>query len=175
MINSKIIKIFIQKALDELEGNWVIIGGTVLTLLGIEDRVTVDIDMISLSPKNSNEKTLKLMEIAELIGLPVETINQSGEYYLHKIPDFKKELVLFAESKKCKIYRPNAYLFFYLKISRLTETDCSDCSSFVKKNRIEVLKYKNKILKLINIFYKNANSEKKKRLNALEKELIDLI
>jgi hypothetical protein len=48
MINSKIIKKFISKALTKLDGEWLIKGVTVLSLLGIDERVTMDIDMVSI-------------------------------------------------------------------------------------------------------------------------------
>ena len=105
MINSKLMKKFIAKVLTNLEGEWVIIGGTVLTLLGIDERVTMDIDMVAINNKQSNSQSIKLMEIAESLGLPVEAINQAGEYFLSKVDGFQDHLILFAESKKCKIYR----------------------------------------------------------------------
>ena len=43
--------------LRNLEGEWVIIGGTVLSLLGIDERVTMDIDMVAINNKQSNNKT----------------------------------------------------------------------------------------------------------------------
>jgi hypothetical protein len=167
MINSEIVKLFIEKALKDLDGDWVIIGGTVLSLLGIEERVTIDIDFISISRTNSNLQTIKLMELAETIGLPIETINQSGEFYLHKIPDFIENLVLLAESKRCKIYRPNAYLFFSLKLARMSETDINDCLLFMKYRKPEIKEHKKEILYFIKSRSKSLNLDKKKRLKGL--------
>lgn len=175
MINHSIVNKFIKKALENLNGDWVIIGGTVLSLLGIEDRVTVDIDLISLRNNHSNAQTIKLMEIADSLGLPVETVNQSGEFYLKKIPNFMDHLELFAESRKCKIYRPNAYLFFELKLARMTETDILDCIKFMKYKEAETLSHKAKILSLIKDISKSVNSEKRERLMSLQDKIRNLI
>lgn len=139
MINAKIMKLFLEKAVSKLSGEWIIIGGTVLPLTGVDHRVTVDIDIINLNFVSSNNDSLKLMEIAEDLKIPIESINQAGAYYLSKIEDVASHLVLLQKSKKCKVYRPDAYLFIKLKIERLSETDLEDCIQFIKKNEQEYL------------------------------------
>lgn len=168
MINSKLMKKFIAKVLTNLDGEWVIIGGTVLTLLGIDERVTMDIDMVAINNKQSNSQSIKLMEIAESLGLPVEAINQAGEYFLSKVDGFQDHLSLFAESKKCKIYRPDAYLFLKLKLARSSETDIRDCMAFLRHNQEEARTLKKEISKLFKQFMKSAPVEKQKRLLELE-------
>ncbi len=168
MINSKLMKKFIAKVLTNLEGEWVIIGGTVLTLLGIDERVTMDIDMVAINNKQSNSQSIKLMEIAESLGLPVEAINQAGEYFLSKVDGFQDHLILFAESKKCKIYRPDAYLFLKLKLARSSETDIRDCMAFLRHNQEEARTLKKEISKLFKQFMKSAPVEKQKLLLELE-------
>ena len=163
-IDSATMKKFIEIAAHQLEGEWVVIGGTVLPLMNIDLRVTVDIDLVNLDAKNSNLNSLKLMEIAESMGLPVETINQSGAYFLSKIEDAQEHLVLFKESKKCKIYRPDVYLFLKLKLTRLSQSDFEDCVAFVKKNPDEVEKFKKQISALFKSSLKNTSPEKRERL-----------
>ena len=172
MINSKLMKKFIAKVLTNLEGEWVIIGGTVLSLLGIDERVTMDIDMVAINNKQSNSQSIKLMEIAESLGLPVEAINQAGEYFLSKVDGFQDHLILFAESKKCKIYRPDAYLFLKLKLARSSETDLRDCMAFLRHNQEEARTFKKEISKLLKQFMKSAPAEKQKLLLELEELLI---
>lgn len=162
MIDSKSMKKFISKALVVLEGDWVIIGGTVLSLMGIEERVTMDIDIVGINVKNASAQSIKLMELAEHLGLPVETINQSGEYFLSKIENYEESLIVFAESKKCRILRPNAYLFIKLKLARLSETDILDCLAFVRGNPDEALVFKKEIIKLIKARLKTAAPEREK-------------
>ena len=162
---------FIPKVLSKLEGEWVIMGGTVLSLLGIDERVTMDIDMVAINSKNSNSQSIKLMEIAEGLGLPVEAINQAGEYFLSKVDGFQDHLILFAESKKCKIYRPDAYLFLKLKLARSSETDLSDCMAFLKHNQQEARTLKKELQKLIKTSLKTAPADKQSKLLEMEKLL----
>lgn len=122
---------FLKLAGERLSGRWVLIGGTVLPLLDSEIRSTVDIDLVGL-PAGSNREALALMQIAEDLGLPVETINQAGAFFLSKIDDFEGSLILLHGGKKAKIYRPNADLFVRLKLDRLSETDLMDCLEFIR-------------------------------------------
>ena len=164
MINAKLMKKFLEKAVNKLSGEWIIIGGTVLPLLGIDHRVTLDIDIINLNFESSNNDSLKLMEIANELKLPIESINQAGAYYLSKIEDIAEHLVLLQQSKKCKIYRPDAYLFIKLKIERFSETDLEDCVQFIKNNKKEYLLYKKDISKMVLQKSKHASDEVKMRL-----------
>ncbi len=171
-IDSKLMKKFMERAVQQLEGEWIVIGGTVLPLLGIDLRITVDIDLVNLDIKNSNRQSLQLMEIAESLGLPVETINQAGSYFLSKIDDVRDHLILFQESKKCKIYRPDSYLFLKLKIARLSQSDFEDCSAFVDHDPDDFKNNKKAIALLLKGALKSASSEKKERLIELQKKCI---
>jgi hypothetical protein len=167
MINVKLMEKFLTKASLKLNGDWIIIGGTVLPLLGIDYRVTVDIDIINLNFSSSNNDSLILMELACELKLPIESINQAGAYYLSKVKDVHEHLVLLKKSKTCNIYRPDAYLFIKLKIERFSETDYLDCLQFIKNNRSEFELYKNEIIKLIQKKSKVVNHEMSERLNLL--------
>lgn len=131
LLNKKKLRDFINLAGEKLKGDWVILGGTVLPLLGQEYRVTIDIDMASID-EETQKGTLALMEIAESLSLPVETINQAGAYFLKKQKFWKKNLVLLHEGKNAKIYRPNLNLYIELKIQRMSESDLQDCLEFLK-------------------------------------------
>ncbi len=75
------------------------------------------------------------MKLAEDLGLPVETINQASLYFLEKIPNYIKELVILHKGKSATIYRPNVNLFIQLKVGRLSESDLADCLEFLKYAR----------------------------------------
>ncbi len=169
-IDSKLMKKFLATALNVLEGEWIIIGGTVLPVMGIDLRVTVDIHMVNLDAKSSNRHSLQLMEIAQSLGMPVETINQAGAYFLSKIDDVREHLVLLEGSKKCKIYRPDAYLFLKLKIARLSESDLEDCIAFATHNVDDFEKNRKAIFVLIKNAMKSATPDVKERLMELQKK-----
>lgn len=117
---------FVTLAVERLQGDWVVLGGTVLPLLGIEHRVTLDIDIAG--PQTAgNHDLLTLMGIADELGLPVETINQAATFFLHRVPDWPTLLVPVQTGAKAKVLRPNATLFMLLKMERLSEADLSDC------------------------------------------------
>ncbi len=167
-IDQSLLTKLIQLAGNNLKGDWVLMGGTVLPLLGINYRVTTDIDLAGTSSKQQ-EQTLDLMTLAEKVGLPVETINQAGAYFLQKISNFSAHLLLIHRGKTAKIFRPDLYLFIALKIDRLSESDLSDCLEYIKysKQASEEM-FKEKIIKMIASKIKVAKSEDQRaRLNQL--------
>lgn len=72
------------------------------------------------------------MGIAESLGLPVESINHAGAYFLRKVPGFREHLVLLHKGPSVRIFRPEVELFIKLKLSRLSPSDLLDCIHFVK-------------------------------------------
>lgn len=153
-LDSKILKKFISAALERLDGDWVILGGTLLPALGIDCRQTVDIDFAPVHA-GSNATSIKVMEIAEGLGLPVETINASAEFFLKKIKSFKTRLVPLFESKRCRIFRPTLDLYLELKLNRGSESDFSDSSELIryaKKQELadELSAAKKRLQKLLN-------------------------
>ena len=116
-IDRKLLEKLIRLAGTRLRGDWILIGGTVLPLLGIGYRVTTDIDLICVG-KSDQTDTLQLMKLAESLGLSVESINQAGAFFLNKIPDFRSQMILLHSGPSAQIFRPNATLFLRLKIAR---------------------------------------------------------
>lgn len=130
-LDEQTLKAFIDRAADTVSGDWVVIGGTVLPLLGEGTRPTLDIDLIPVGEAPQSE-IIDLMEIAEDLGLPVETVNQAGAYFLRKISDYQDHLMLLHEGKTARIYRPDTTLFVLTKVGRLMESDLQDCLAFLR-------------------------------------------
>lgn len=130
-ITEELLQKFLKKISKGVQGDWVILGGAVLPLLGLSHRVTVDIDLARVK-SGTNQDQLELMKMAESIGLPVEAVNTAAEYFLKKIDAFEDSLVLVQSSKGFKLYRPNINLFIQLKLSRLSPTDLEDCLVVLK-------------------------------------------
>jgi hypothetical protein len=134
-IDSKTTHRFFELAAKELKGDWIILGGSVMVLLGVNERFTVDIDLAG--PKNATQAdTLKLMTIAEKIGLAPEAINQAGAFFLSRIPRWEDNLVPILKTKHFSLSRPNSFLFLQLKIARLSESDLGDCLNMLKIERL---------------------------------------
>lgn len=124
-ISKKLIDEFLDLAVLKLSGDWVILGGAVPYLLGATDRPTSDIDLAG--PVNSTQRdTLALMEIAESLGMPIESVNQSAAFFLHRIAGWQDKLLLIRHQGSCRILMPNTELFFQLKIQRSNEADIVD-------------------------------------------------
>lgn len=167
MITSKIIQSFVKLAKQKLSGNWILLGGTVLHYFNKDLRVTTDIDIYRNDSKSSNADQLELMKISESLNLPVETINISAGFFLEKMKDYSKHLVLIEESKKFKLYRPDLYLFCRLKIQRLSEGDLQDCIEYAKLFKEEKNLQKKKICELIESSMSKMNESQKIRANQL--------
>lgn len=169
MLARKQIHAFLELAKNRLEGKWLVIGGTVLPMMGYEVRPTMDIDFVCLEQDSSNEQQLQLMQVAEDLELPVETINSAGAFFVKKLGDISGHVVELAKGKAATIYRPDAWLFFKLKLSRLSENDLADCLAFAEHCRGEVSKEKKSLLKLIaTAIGEDPSPAKLKRLEKLQ-------
>lgn len=150
VINSKISKKFLELVSKELRGDWVLMGGAVMVFLGVNERVTVDIDLAGPQTANQSD-TIKLMTIAEKIGLSPEAINQAGAFFLHRIPNWQENLVPLLKTDKFSLSRPNSFLFLQLKMARLSESDLSDCMNMLKLEPLTAKQTKNLKTKIIRV------------------------
>lgn len=149
MIKPEQYKIFFNLVTEELEGDWVVIGGSMLALVNANARVTADIDMCCMD-ELTNEKRILLMNLAQQAGLSIESINPAADFFLKQIPHWKSALVLLKAGQKGNLYRPSLELYIDLKLRRYTAVDVEDCISFIqwnKRNNIEI--NNGKIIKLI--------------------------
>ena len=170
-MNSRTLKKFVEIASDRLIGEWVVIGGTVLPILGVDHRVTLDIDFIRIHEKESNADSLILMEIAEQMGLPIEAVNQAGAYFFSKVENAVDHLVILRKGSRCTIYRPDVWLYIALKLGRFTETDLEDCLVMIKHLDEEFQSQKADIIQLIQEKIKAAKSGSVQWLNRVHELL----
>ena len=170
-LDQKILRKFLNLAGVRLKGDWVLIGGTVLPLLGVDHRITVDIDLVSLG-KSSQGEMLEIMKLAADLGLPVETINSAGSYFFAKVPHSETDLVLLHQGKWARIFRPGATLFLILKVARMSESDFLDCIEWIKRMKTlkEPIDAKRVALAIkMSLGDRECSEAKAKRLRALEK------
>jgi hypothetical protein len=119
---------FLDAAAAELEGDWVLLGGSAAAAWFLPTRVTEDIDLVSVS--DTPEARSALMDLAEARGLSVESVNSAAGYFLRKIPDWRQNLEVL-RTGRATIYRPTPTLFILLKLSRLAESDAADCAALM--------------------------------------------
>lgn len=142
MIQKSQYESFLKSVTDELEGDWVLIGGSLLLLLGASTRATTDIDICPIGEMD-NEKRLMLMEIAMKANLPIEAINPSADFFLRKISSWKFSVMPLVSGKKGNVFRPSIQLYFKLKLARGSDSDIEDCKAFLewhKQNSFEIPK-----------------------------------
>lgn len=167
-LNSKLLQNFIKLALQSLHGEWVLLGGALLPTLGIEHRNTTDIDFLGLSDESYNDRALALMKLCDKLELPIETINQGALFFLLKINNFRKDLIVLEKNKRCTLFRPNITLFIKLKLDRFSESDYLDCLAMIKWSQKNNEKPNFRELRnLIKQKTKKANPEKRERYEAL--------
>jgi hypothetical protein len=130
-LDSKVIKKLIQKAGEQLSGEWILAGGVLLPALDLPIRSTVDVDLWGLGSHESSQQ-LELMKLSESLGLPVDTINQAGAFFLNKVGYVKDDLIILHKGSKATVFRPSVALYWRLKVQRFTETDAQDCSHYLK-------------------------------------------
>lgn len=120
---------FLEAAANELEGEWVVLGGSAAAVWFLPARVTEDIDIVGLG--GTREERAALMDLADARGLSVESVNSAADYFLRKVEGWRDELEILRQAK-ATIYRPTPTLFVLLKIGRLTESDLGDCLALVE-------------------------------------------
>ena len=167
---------FVEMAKNSLKGDWLVFGGTVLPLLGEDVRPTLDIDVAALGWDPPQSEALKLMEIAETLGLPPEAINQAGAYFVRKAALTPDDCVVVAEGKGCRVFRPGGTAYLLLKIPRLSESDLADCLAWVERcrnvnERIDRGAVESALKAAWKIAQDEGNGDKLKRLAALKDAL----
>ncbi len=129
-IDAGTVRRFVRLAGERLRGEWVILGGAVLPLLGAGVRVTVDIDVAG-PDGGGNDQTLALLDLAESVGLAPEAVNQAAAHFLRKVRGWRSDLVEVHRGPRATIFRPGATLFVLLKIPRLSDADLEDCRAML--------------------------------------------
>lgn len=120
---------FLARAADDLEGDWLLVGGAAAAVWFAENRTTEDIDLIGCA--GTMTERLRLLELAEKEGLPVEAVNSAADFFVRRLPGWNAALVALRQGKTATIYRPSATTFLLLKIGRLGEQDLEDCLALV--------------------------------------------
>lgn len=122
---------FVRLAGERLRGDWVVLGGAVLPLLGIAQRVTLDIDVAPPDDAGQDQMN-ELLRIALELGLPAEAVNPAGAFFLREFPDWRRDLVVHHRGPGATLLVPNATLFVLSKIGRLSATDLEDCLAMLR-------------------------------------------
>ncbi len=131
------IEAVLQSIADNLEGDWLLIGGALVALWLEPRRTTEDLDLIAVS--GSMEQRLGLMGFTETLDLPVEAVNSAADFFVHTISGWRSETELLLTGSRGRILRPTPTLFLLLKVRRLSEQDLNDCWALLSVVRAQGL------------------------------------
>jgi hypothetical protein len=123
---------------ESLTGEWLLVGGALVSIWVEPRRVTEDIDLVGLT--DAPGERLALMDAVFALGLPVEAVNSAADFFVHRISGWRDEIEILRQYTKCVFYRPTPTLFVLLKIGRLSEQDLLDCIAIITKSRTEQLR-----------------------------------
>ncbi len=122
---------------ERLSGEWLLVGGALVSVWVEPRRVTQDIDLLGLVGAPSER--LALMDAVFSLGLPIEVVNSAADFFVHRIPGWRDEIEVLRRYAHCAFYRPTPTLFVLLKMDRLSEQDLQDCIGVISKARAEAL------------------------------------
>lgn len=168
VIDTSIMKKFLQQASNKLSGKWLLVGGTLLPAVGIDVRPTVDIDLVGLGDKERSQ-TLELMDMAASFGLAVEVINQAASYFVEKLKPQSKDMISLLKGKTAEIFRPSAELYLRLKAPRLNESDLLDCQHYLQycKGQQDKMSFDQLITDIQKLLRSENSKDKQERLKTL--------
>lgn len=140
MISQDQYRKFLEAVTNDIEGDWVLVGGALMAVLIPNSRATADIDLCPIG-ELTNERRISLMRLAQKSHLSIEAINPSADFFLRQIPQWQASLILFIKGAKGNLYRPSLELYIKMKTERATESDISDCIAFWQWHKDNGLDY----------------------------------
>lgn len=123
------LEVIIRTIGERAAGEWLLVGGALVSIWLEPRRVTEDVDVVGL--QGTPQERYQLMEIASDLGLPIEAVNSAADFFVRRIPGWRSEIEVLHQGERGTIYRPTATLFLLLKIERLSEQDLADCRAVI--------------------------------------------
>jgi hypothetical protein len=121
----------LQRVVERLHGDWLLVGGALVALWLDARRVTEDVDLVGIEGTGADRRSL--LELAADLGLPVEALNSAADYFVNRIPDWRTQIELFRTGGAGRVFRPSPTLFLLLKLRRLSARDLDDCFELVRR------------------------------------------
>jgi hypothetical protein len=127
----------VQAVADRLDGEWLLVGGSLVALWIEPRRTTEDVDLVPV--RGAKDARMSLLGLASDLGLPVEALNSAADFFVERIPNWTDEIEVLRKGRRGTVYRPSPTLFLLLKVRRLSEEDLRDCSALLDKAARESL------------------------------------
>lgn len=130
-IDRKVVEELIQRASEQLEGDWILVGGALALVWLDSPRATRDVDLFS--KRGTLTDRLALMDLAVALHLPIEAVNPAADYFVRKIPGWDHMVEPLCRGSRATVFRPTPTLFVLLKMHRLSESDLDDCELLFRR------------------------------------------
>ena len=132
-LDQRRIRELVELAGEQLEGDWVLVGGALAALWFTPGRVTEGVDIASVVDRP--ERRYALLDFAIAAGLSPEVVNSAADFFLRRIPGWEDDLEVLHLGSRARILRPTPTLFLMLKVGRMSEADLDDCLALVAEAR----------------------------------------
>ena len=134
----------LNRLCQEIGGEWLLVGGTLVQLHYDGERATEDIDLVHMShPTKSRETTQnELFQFTlKKWGLGPEVVNLSAEFFVNQMQGWQREIVPLKKGPSGTVFRPTLTLFCALKMQRASELDLRDIRAALRKSAGESLNF----------------------------------
>ncbi len=129
------IEALLEKICQEIGGDWLLVGGSLVQIEYDGQRATEDIDLVPISHPSLSDVRAQdaLFKAAKTLGLDPENVNSAARFFVREFPEWQLEVVSFREGPSGRVFRPTLTLFVALKLKRGTEVDLGDIRAAVRK------------------------------------------
>ena len=128
MIESKTVEEILNYLCNDLGGEWLLTGGSLVRLKFDAQRGTEDMDLVGITHPALSDTAARNELYRWLIGrgLGPEWVNTAVEPFVREVPQWESETVEIQRGPKGRIVRPTLTLFVFLKLRRGTDVDLED-------------------------------------------------
>jgi len=132
------IEAIVSAIADRLPGDWVVLGGALVSVWLDARRTTEDVDVVGLG--GTLQERYALFRLAADLGLEPEAVNSAADFFLEQIAGWRSELEIWQRGRAGTVWRPTPTLLVLSKSTRLSSRDLADCEAAIARSRAEGLR-----------------------------------
>ena len=134
----------LEELCQNIGGDWLLLGGTLVQLIYDGERATEDIDLVHISHPTASRESVQnsLFQFTHKEwGIGSEFVNLSVEFFLNELSGWQTEVLPYRRGPRGQVLRPSLTLFCALKLRRGTELDLADIRSAVAKEGVQAFNW----------------------------------
>ncbi|MEQ8765586.1 MAG: DUF6036 family nucleotidyltransferase [Planctomycetota bacterium] len=124
----------IRAVTDEIEADWLLVGGAAVALWYQESRSTEGVDLVE--PSEAPSHRLELLKTAAALDLPIEALNSAADFFVRIVQRWDEDIVLLRSGARGRLFRPSPTNFLIMKLARLSEQDLEDCRALLSSTEV---------------------------------------